>query len=127
MTGVLGYFVTRCAQLPPAALFRCAEEQSYLASGTGDILEPMNGVIGIGSGGIYAQTAATALIDVDGLTAEEIAKKSMKVRPDRSHGPLPPALSCARWDAEPCTVRADCKRYVHLHQPQLRDGDHRHR
>ena len=42
----------------------------------------MNGVCGIGSGGIYAQCAALALIDVPGMGAEEIARKAMKIASD---------------------------------------------
>ena len=60
--------------------------QLDFGAGNGDILEPMSGVIGIGSGGIYAQTAATALIDIEGLTAEDIARRSMKVSRPALHG-----------------------------------------
>ena len=45
------------------------------------MLEPEDGIIGIGSGGNYALAAAKVLIDTD-LTAEEIAKKSIKVAAD---------------------------------------------
>ena len=51
---------------------------SLVLTGNGDVLEPENGLIGIGSGGPYALAAAKALIDTD-LTAEEIALKSMKI------------------------------------------------
>jgi ATP-dependent HslUV protease, peptidase subunit HslV len=44
-------------------------------TGTGDVLEPEDGVIGIGSGGNYALAAARALIDIDGLDAEAIARR----------------------------------------------------
>ncbi len=52
---------------------------SLLVSGTGDVLEPDDGLIGIGSGGNYALAAARALIDVDGLDAEAVASKAMAV------------------------------------------------
>jgi ATP-dependent HslUV protease subunit HslV len=48
-------------------------------TGTGDVLEPEGGMIGIGSGGAYALAAARALIDIDGLDAEAIARKSMTI------------------------------------------------
>ena len=44
-----------------------------------DVLEPDDGLIGIGSGGQYALAAARALIDVDGMDAEAIARKAMAV------------------------------------------------
>ena len=52
---------------------------SLVLTGTGDVLEPEDGLIGIGSGGNYALAAARALIDRDELSAEEIAKKAMAV------------------------------------------------
>ncbi|MGH7033212.1 MAG: ATP-dependent protease subunit HslV [Stellaceae bacterium] len=52
---------------------------SLIVSGTGDVLEPEDGLIGIGSGGNYALAAARVLIDVEGLDAETIAKKAMAV------------------------------------------------
>ncbi|MDX1542106.1 MAG: ATP-dependent protease subunit HslV [Geminicoccaceae bacterium] len=54
-------------------------EVSLILTGTGDVLEPDHGLIGIGSGGAYALAAARALIDVDGLDAETIARKSMAI------------------------------------------------
>ena len=52
---------------------------ALILSGTGDVLEPEDGVIGIGSGGNYALSAARALMAVDGLSAEEIARRAMKI------------------------------------------------
>ncbi len=52
---------------------------SLVLTGTGDVLEPEDGLIGIGSGGNYALSAARALIDVEGLDAEAIARKAMKI------------------------------------------------
>jgi len=55
---------------------------SLVLTGTGDVLEPEDGLIGIGSGGSYALAAARALIDQDHLDAEEIARKAMKIAAD---------------------------------------------
>jgi ATP-dependent HslUV protease subunit HslV len=52
-----------------------------ILSGTGDVLEPETGVMGIGSGGNYALAAARALIDTD-LDAEAIVRKSMGIAAD---------------------------------------------
>jgi ATP-dependent HslUV protease subunit HslV len=54
---------------------------SLILSGTGDVLEPEDGIIGIGSGGNYALSAARALRDMD-LSAEEIVRKAMKIAAD---------------------------------------------
>lgn len=51
---------------------------TLVLTGNGDVLEPENGIIGIGSGGAYALAAAKALLDTD-LSAEEIALKAMKI------------------------------------------------
>lgn len=55
------------------------KEASLLVSGTGDVLEPEDGLIGIGSGGNYALAAARALIDRDDMGAEPIARKSLAI------------------------------------------------
>jgi ATP-dependent HslUV protease subunit HslV len=55
------------------------KEVSLLITGTGDVLEPEGGLIGIGSGGNYALAAARALMDVDGMDAETIARKALAV------------------------------------------------
>ena len=52
---------------------------SLVLTGTGDVLEPEDGLIGIGSGGNYALAAARALIDRDELDAEAIARKAMSI------------------------------------------------
>ena len=57
-------------------------EVSLLISGNGDVLEPDDGLIGIGSGGPFALAAARALIDVDGMSAEAIARKAMAIAAD---------------------------------------------
>ncbi len=54
---------------------------SLILSGNGDVLEPEEGLIGIGSGGAFALSAARALIDQP-LSAEEIATKSMQIAGD---------------------------------------------
>jgi ATP-dependent HslUV protease subunit HslV len=57
------------------------KKNSYIISGTGDVLEPEGDVIGIGSGGNYALAAAKVLMDTD-MSAEDIAKKSIKIASD---------------------------------------------
>jgi ATP-dependent HslUV protease subunit HslV len=52
---------------------------SLIITGNGDVLEPESGVIAIGSGGAYAQSAAKALLDNTDLTAEQIVKKSLEI------------------------------------------------
>lgn len=56
-------------------------EVSLLLSGTGDVLEPEHGLIGIGSGGAFALAAARALIDTD-IEAEALARKAMGIAAD---------------------------------------------
>ncbi len=55
---------------------------SLVLTGTGDVLEPEDGLIGIGSGGNYALAAARALIDRDDMDAEAIARKSLQIAAD---------------------------------------------
>lgn len=55
---------------------------SLVLSGVGDVLEPQDGIIGIGSGGNFALAAARALMDQEGMTAEQIALKAMKIAGD---------------------------------------------
>jgi ATP-dependent HslUV protease subunit HslV len=52
---------------------------SLTLTGNGDVLEPEDGLIGIGSGGAYALSAARALIDATEMDAEEIAARAMKI------------------------------------------------
>ena len=52
---------------------------SYTLTGNGDVLEPEDGLIAIGSGGNFALSAARALIDIPELSAEDIARKSMRI------------------------------------------------
>jgi ATP-dependent HslUV protease subunit HslV len=58
------------------------KDTSWVLTGNGDVLEPEDGLIGIGSGGNYALSAARALIDRDDLDAESIAKRAMDVASD---------------------------------------------
>lgn len=58
------------------------KEVSFILSGNGDVMEPEDGLIGIGSGGPYALAAAKALKDIDGLTARDIALKALKIAGD---------------------------------------------
>ena len=55
---------------------------SLILAGTGDVLEPEDGLIGIGSGGNYALAAARALMDREDMDAEAIARKAMQIAAD---------------------------------------------
>ena len=57
-------------------------ERSFTLTGNGDVLEPEDGIVAIGSGGNYALSAARALMTVESLTAEEIARRAMKIAGD---------------------------------------------
>jgi ATP-dependent HslUV protease subunit HslV len=62
------------------AMLVVADRQAmFLLSGTGDLIEPDEGVIGIGSGGVYAQAAAKALVRHTSLGAREIAEHAMRI------------------------------------------------
>ena len=55
---------------------------SLVLTGTGDVLEPEDGLVAIGSGGNYALAAARALIDMEALDAEAVARKAMAIAAD---------------------------------------------
>jgi ATP-dependent HslUV protease, peptidase subunit HslV len=55
---------------------------SLVLTGNGDVIEPEDGITAIGSGGNYAISAARALAEIEGLSAEEIVKRSMKIAAD---------------------------------------------
>jgi ATP-dependent HslUV protease subunit HslV len=55
------------------------KKSTFLLSGTGDLIEPDDGIIGIGSGGAFAQAAAKALARHSTLDARQIAEEAMKV------------------------------------------------
>src|SRR4051812_36045508 len=57
-------------------------ETSLVITGTGDVLEPENGLLAIGSGGAYAQSAAKALLDNTELAPAEIVKKALTIAGD---------------------------------------------
>ena len=62
------------------ALLIAADSTSiYVISGTGEVIEPENGIVAIGSGGNYALAAARALADATELSAKDIAYKSLKI------------------------------------------------
>jgi ATP-dependent HslUV protease subunit HslV len=62
------------------AMMAVADRQvSLVLTGTGDVLEPEDGLIGIGSGGSYALSAARALVGSTELSAREIAERSLKI------------------------------------------------
>ena len=65
-----------------AMLIVADKERGFTLTGNGDVLEPSDGVIAIGSGGNYALSAARALITVPGITAEDIARRAMKIAAD---------------------------------------------
>jgi ATP-dependent HslUV protease subunit HslV len=55
------------------------KDRSFTLTGTGDVLEPEDGIIAIGSGGNFALAAARALLSIGDLSAEEIARRAMKI------------------------------------------------
>jgi ATP-dependent HslUV protease subunit HslV len=57
-------------------------EHSLIITGNGDVLEPEYGIVAIGSGGAYAQSAARALLENTALTPAEIVKKSLEIAGD---------------------------------------------
>lgn len=65
-----------------ALLIIADKEHSFLMSGTGDVIEPEDGVLAIGSGGPYALSAARALIAHSDLDAPAIAEKAMQIAAD---------------------------------------------
>ena len=65
-----------------AMLIVANEEASLIITGNGDVVEPEEGIVSIGSGGNYAMAAARALYDNTELTAEDIARKSLTIAAD---------------------------------------------
>lgn len=55
---------------------------SLVLTGTGDVLEPEDGIMSIGSGGGFALAAARALVDIDTLDAEHIARRAIEIAGD---------------------------------------------
>lgn len=65
------------------ALLAVADETaSLIITGTGDVIQPEDDLIAIGSGGPYAQAAARALLDCSDLSAKDIVKKSLAIAGD---------------------------------------------
>ena len=62
-----------------ALLIAVDKDISLLLSGTGDVIEPDDGILAIGSGGPYAQSAAKALVDHSDLDAEGICRAAMDI------------------------------------------------
>lgn len=62
-----------------AIMIAVDENRMYLISGNGDVIEPDEGVVGIGSGGVGAQAAAMALVRHSDMGAKEIVEEAMKI------------------------------------------------
>jgi ATP-dependent HslUV protease subunit HslV len=62
-----------------AVMIVADEKLTFLISGTGDLIEPDDGLLGIGSGGAYALAAARALTGFSNLGAREIAEEALKI------------------------------------------------
>jgi ATP-dependent HslUV protease subunit HslV len=62
-----------------ALLIVADQEHIFIISGTGDVIEPEEGIAAIGSGGPYAQAAARALYENTEYGAKEIIEKAMKI------------------------------------------------
>jgi ATP-dependent HslUV protease subunit HslV len=59
-----------------------SEDKAYVVSGTGDVIEPEDGIVAIGSGGMYALAAAKMLKKFSNLSAKEIVEESLKTAAD---------------------------------------------
>jgi ATP-dependent HslUV protease subunit HslV len=58
------------------------KEKTFVISGTGDVIEPDNGIIAIGSGGGFAMAAARALVRYSNLPARQIVEEAMNITAD---------------------------------------------
>ncbi len=65
-----------------AMLIVVDKERGFTLTGNGDVLEPADGIIAIGSGGNFALAAARALIEVPDLSPEQVARRAMKIAGD---------------------------------------------
>lgn len=65
-----------------AMLITADKDTTLVITGNGDVLDPENGVAAIGSGGTFAQSAATALIENTELSPRDIVEKSLKIAGD---------------------------------------------
>ena len=78
--GVLGEWRSdRVLRRLEALMLVANKEKTFLISGSGDVIEPEDGVIAIGSGGNYALAAARALVDNSDLDAKQIVEKSLHI------------------------------------------------
>ena len=57
-------------------------QHTLLVSGTGDVIQPTDGILGIGSGGNYAVAAARALVAHTDMSAAEIVRKALEIAAD---------------------------------------------
>jgi ATP-dependent HslUV protease subunit HslV len=65
-----------------AMLLVADAHRMFLLSGTGDLIEPDDGIMGIGSGGAFAMAAARALVKHSALTARAVVEESMSIAGD---------------------------------------------
>lgn len=87
-----------------ASLIVCDKNETLEIDGQGNVITPeADGIVAIGSGGAYAKAAARALIDIDGMTAEQIAEKAMKIATDID------VFSNGNWDKDILTADAEKK------------------
>ena len=69
----------RSLQKLEALLAVADHKSSLIISGNGDVIEPENGLIAIGSGGAFAQASATALLNNTDLSARDIVERSLRI------------------------------------------------
>lgn len=74
--------IDRALRRLEAMLVVMDRDRTFLLSGTGDLIEPDDGVLGIGSGGAFALAAARALTAHSGLDARRIVEESMRIAGD---------------------------------------------
>ncbi len=65
-----------------AMLAVVSEDKTFIVSGNGDVIEPDDNIIAIGSGGMYALAAAKMLVKYSELSAEEIVREALKTAAD---------------------------------------------
>lgn len=65
-----------------AMLIVADQQTTFLLSGTGDLIEPDDGVVAVGSGGSYAMAAARALLKHSSLDARQVAEEAMRIAAD---------------------------------------------
>lgn len=78
----IGFRDDKYARKLDAMMLVADKDKLLLISGTGEVIEPENGVVAIGSGGNYALAAGRALMDSTKLSAKEIALKAMEIAGD---------------------------------------------